>query len=881
MKLWCHALCALILTSVAAHAVPLTPRVVDENGKPVAGAAVEYIDLASATDEPVRASNNARTASDGTLALDLRGIAPGPPTIEIREGNRTVVGGARVRAAGTGYGATLLFAGDNQLVTGAVGSVRGAIRDATGKPLSGAIVKLWSVEKSKDDFSDASATHGLPPIIAVSGVDGAWQIDNLPRGYASFLVSAPNAALDGLKLRLDKAVTVAPDLKLRAAGAVKGRILDFGGRPLKGVAVKLEDDYGDFARSDEDGRFVVPKVPVGTNALEFYGSFELSNVWMGVTDTVKATIPRQGATVDVGEVRADQGLLVSGAVFDAQTKAPIPLLQLSVIGRGMTLTTDAQGRFEARVPKPFWGLSVPTGYEEQGITIDPPDGATEFDMGAILVNQPFRLRPEAIGAPPVIVDPLVLSQAEKAWDALKVEQVYDLNRYLPWVGARRVFEAARRHDAGANPRQIGEGLDNYLAMRARSARTPAQREEVASEGYQLLRPHAVGGWSFGMADIAVLCAHSDDAELREWAGKWYDAQKSRVRKPDSPDKLQWYHIALTERMMQVGAALERPDALTYREIWLHQIDVPNNSSLETARPDWGETLWRADPRWFEEIVGQWPVPQQMLALSGALESETDATQARALLARVEALAKSPQTIAADASRPEKRIPLRDEFLYEARFNFARSMASVDAPAALDALDDARKVVASDEVFDIAFSIARTAIAQGQTELARRALRLGLLDTSTGGVGAPALAMLARSFDAELAAQLMNKARQNATRDSGDVPGWSDVAAYAFALREFDADMGLLMLENQWALRQQLPDGLEAEDSRAGLIVGQEKLAWAMAVYDLPRALQWLSEIKDDRNESNNGIERTRREILASALTPPAERPALLSSFWIR
>ncbi|RYG62941.1 hypothetical protein EON80_22170 [bacterium] len=434
-----------------------------------------------------------------------------------------------------------------------------------------------------------------------------------------------------------------------------------------------------------------------------------------------------------------------------------------------------------------------------------------------------------------------------------------MDRYFEALGARRVYEVARRLDANVSPTQIGEGFSDYLQQRANLARIPAERESVALEGTELLRQYNLNGFSNGMAQIAILAAHGDDIELRDFAARWYAAQKTRVKPLDSPDKVEWYDTAQSEWVMQVGAALGRDDATKYRDIWLTQIDRPNNKYIEQYLPEWGETLWSANPSWFDEIVGTWPVPQQMRAVVGALKVEGNPGRAKALLARLEKLTSDPAVAAADGAPSNSMSPISKsvQSLYQGRTNFARSMALVDAPAALDALDQVRQVIQSGEVYEIAANIARQAVADGQSEIAR-------------------------PFDADLAAQLMEVARKNAlTNFSGvDPTGWSDVSAYAVALRDSDAGVGRLMLEDQWAKRQQTPQSnklFEKEYGHQMLIKAQEKLAWAMAFYDVSRALQWLSEIKDDRDEGNNGLERTHLAILVAALTPPERRSFLLAA----
>ena len=943
MKLFCHALCALLFASLAAHAVPLTIRVVNADDKPVAGATVEYVDYADITDEKPNVAQFVTTAVDGTIALDLRGASGRVGEVVFQSGGKNVLGSARVRDAKLGYGVAALFAGENTLTLQTGVRVSGVIQDATGVPVPGASVRFVRAEKDERDYSDLRAQFGLPPIVTATNVGGRWEIANLPRGYASFIVSAPGYAHDKLEFWIDKSEMTAPELKLRAAGVVRGRILDFDGRPLDAIDVYMEDEYGSYTKSDAQGRFELSGVPVGETALGFsrYG-FN----WTGVSREVKAKIPDQNAIVDIGDVRADEGLLLTGTIVDSITKAPIAGVKLELLANRAILQTDAQGRLDTRIQKPYYGFSVVGNITEKSVMSNGEQTGDKFDVGTIEVerlgatftgrvtdangaviagvrvgwnradryetvapdvrgnfkieNLPFKplvisasdgtRYAEITATPGAPVDlklppATALSDAEieKLWDELRLRRISDLGRTTQALGARRVFETARRFDAKTDPTQIGQGLDDYLSDRARGARTPAERGDIAREGVELLRRFDAGTWSLGMGEIAVLAARTDDAELRAWAAKWYDAQKTQVRKPDSPDKLEWYHSALTERVMQVGAALNRDDATAYRDIWLGQIDKPNSKNSEYDLVYWGESLWLAEPKWFDEIVGQWPASEQMRAILGALKVEQDAAQAKALLARLETLASDPAIAVADAeaAKSNSMSPISESAsnLYEGRTNYARSMALIDAPAALDALDKVQAVIQSGETYQIAAIIARAAIADGRGDIARRALRLGLRDRDAEGSGA--LALVARPFDAELAAQLMEKARVSAMPNNGpfEIAGRADVAAYAFALREFDAGVGRLLLEDQWAKRQQPPGKprFDEESERRDLIRQQEKLAWAMSVYDTERALQWLSEIKDDRNEYNNGIERTRLAILVAALTPPERRSFLLGA----
>ncbi|RYG61535.1 hypothetical protein EON80_23860, partial [bacterium] len=548
--------------------------------------------------------------------------------------------------------------------------------------------------------------------------------------------------------------------------------------------------------------------------------------------------------VDIGDVRADEGLLLSGTVVDDVTQTPIAGVKVKMF-TGAILQTDAQGRFEARVEKPYYGLDVLGDYTEKRVMADGAQNGAKFDVGTIAVerigatlrghvtdekgapvpnarvgwnskgqfsssapdaNGNFEIKglpfkplsvsasdgqrltvativatatpntPVALKLAPVTV-PLAGADIEKLWNELKIKSVSDLDRYFEALGARRVYDVARRLDANVLPTQIGEGFSDYLRQRAHLARTPAERESVAREGIELLRRINLNGFSNGMAQIAIAAARSDEPELRDFAESWYDAQKTRVKPLNSPDKVEWYDEAQSEWVMQVGAALGRDDATKYRDIWLVQIDKPHleNKNSPQYLPEWGKALWSANPQWFDEIVGAWPTPQQMRALNGALSAEANPARAKTLLARLEKLASDPATSAADAAKSNSMGPISKsvQSLYQGRTNFARSMALVDAPPALDALDQVRKVIQSGEVYEIAAIIARQAIVDGQNEIARRALKLGLRDTHTGW-GAPLLASIARPFDADLAAELMVVARQYALSDfwGGGPTGWS-------------------------------------------------------------------------------------------------------------
>ena len=752
------------------------------------------------------------------------------------------------------------------------------VRDENGNAMSQATLKFTSTDDAhllrKPMFGEGGAEVGSTssPVQSESVFDGAGVfVPSLPaadykiEGSGLWGIVAPQTATLTLPETGEKLAPLKIVVRYFAPTRARGRVVDVAGAPIENARVQIsaKHSYRSIsAFSDENGDWslllpgaateptldkieLAPLTFVRGGELKLDGAPE-NNSWKAADIIMARTnIALTGRVVD------DNGGGVAGARVGWNNDAKFE-----------SAATDTQGQFEIK------GLpNVPTI-----IFAASSDGARATAATAT-PGTPLTLK-----LPPATA-PLADAEIEKLWAQLDIKRISDLDRYFETLGNRRVYEVARRVDINANPTQIGEGLSDYFRARASMARTPEERKAVASEGIALLERSNIAAFSGGMAEIAITAARTDDDELRAWAAKWYDAQKPQVKPLDSPDKVEWYDEARTEWVMQVGAALGRDDAEKYRDIWLVQIDKPNNKYIEQFLPEWGEVLWRSDPKWFDEIVGQWPAPQQMRALVGALKVEENAVTATTLLSRLEKLASDPAVVAADAQTSQNRVAVSVESLFEGRTNYARSMALVDAPSALDALDKVQAVIQSGENYQIAATIARAAIANGQSDIARRALKFGLTNRYADGSGA--LALIARGFDADLAAQLMEVARKNATTNFSpfDPDGWADVASYAVALCEFDASAGRLLLEDQWARRQQpakfrIPD---EEYNKRELIKAQEKLAWAMAFYDVPRALQWLGEIKDDRDKSNNGLERTRLAIVVAALTPPERRSFLLGA----
>lgn len=404
MKLFLSATLALFLAPICAHAVPVTLRVADANGQPVADATARVIDYANWVDDantlPTPTEN--RAGAEGIFALDLRGTEGDPKLLRASEGGVPGLGGARVKAPGFGTVNVILFAGENRVTLGPASHVEGVVQDEAGAPIASAKVRLDSVEELSGGFGNYNASSGLAPETVATDAQGRWKMDGLARGFGSFIASAPDAVATESIVDLDGPNVAAPPIVLPPAATIKGRIVDAQGRGVAGVNVYWDGGFGskgDEFYSDANGNFALDDVPLGENRVSFS---RLNATWLGVDEEPEVELERQGQIVDIGEIRQSVGLLLSGRVLDKNGGKPLEGVELRA--HYSVLQGGADGRFVGRVSKPFYSLDAVNGYRliER---INPTDSFGEaVDVGDLTVERavklPLDLRDEAGNAAP-------------------------------------------------------------------------------------------------------------------------------------------------------------------------------------------------------------------------------------------------------------------------------------------------------------------------------------------------------------------------------------------------------------------------------------------------------------------------------------------------
>jgi hypothetical protein len=218
------------------------------------------------------------------------------------------------------------------LVRGAV--LEGQLQDSSGAPLAGRRVQGSTPFDPYAILDSASRMASLGSVC--TDAQGRFVFPQVPAGLALQLVGRNTAGPGAAALAEGPAMqsartTVKPlavgerraiTLVLRPAGAVSGRVLRADETPVPAVKVALQrssvslgdlgvmgDDKGNEAVTDEEGRFLFPRVSDG--------SYEavLTHIGFRVTHSEPLTI-RDGSPVKDVRLLADTGLTLSGRVLD-------------------------------------------------------------------------------------------------------------------------------------------------------------------------------------------------------------------------------------------------------------------------------------------------------------------------------------------------------------------------------------------------------------------------------------------------------------------------------------------------------------------------------------------------------------------------------------
>lgn len=317
--------------------------VVDAAEIPVASTEVTFAALGALRD--------VRTlATDAQGKVRFSGVPAGSFTVSARDPVSRLVGAA----------VSSIVAGQTRNLTlrlQPIGTIRGTVFDVDGKTRR-ADVQVRVISRERGIVSQR-----------VTGTDGAFRFDSLPLSDGPFTL---DAFVDGrVRARVPALVLSQPNetlernITLGAVGTVRGQVTDGGGQVFANARVTLQSLVGQRltfeVRSDAQGRYVVPGVPLG--------AFELTAIASeGRSGHAQGQLVQDGETVVVDILIASNAL--AGTVFERDNVTPVgggvavflapralgPRYSYeSLTGTGtpavLRTTTDAQGRFSFAVTR--------------------------------------------------------------------------------------------------------------------------------------------------------------------------------------------------------------------------------------------------------------------------------------------------------------------------------------------------------------------------------------------------------------------------------------------------------------------------------------------------------------------------------------------------
>jgi len=234
--------------------VDLPGVVLDEAGKPVAGAEVEAV---------YGQAILTRTNTQGQFVL--AGVDPlRELKIEARLGDASSARTAILRAGNTATSPLSLT-----ICRGRISRLAGRVVDRSGRPVGGAAVRIWrQIRREGRSFLKEPLAGEDGRIVLRTGVDGRFRTTRpLPPGD-EYVVDA--AAPGRFPVRTEAQTLTGgdrsvPDIVLPGVRTVTGQVIDHQGQPVAGVRV-LQSGDGPLrteVRTDGDGQFRLPGVIEG------------------------------------------------------------------------------------------------------------------------------------------------------------------------------------------------------------------------------------------------------------------------------------------------------------------------------------------------------------------------------------------------------------------------------------------------------------------------------------------------------------------------------------------------------------------------------------------------------------------------------------------
>jgi protocatechuate 3,4-dioxygenase beta subunit len=348
----------------AAHALPVSVRVVDEANAPIAGAKVWFVTgeidsvrVATTDANGIATADVAEYGGDGSLGGMgwVTALAPGKgigggPILK----SETAGGMAGNVAAGSPRPATTNAPAPQEIKLGPRVSLVGKVQDKDGKPVPNAAVKLMFVfpqfdELTEDTIIPTEVIIGEGPeweeLTVRSDAAGRWAMDFLPPGLTAHyeLIDERFIRLRGSSPLPATGMAEAKTLVASPGAILTGRVVDDKGQPLANVTVQADNgaltSNRDNATTGADGTYRMTRLGPGSTAL-MATSTKITHL---VALPPKPVRTKVGESVTAPDIVFSPGAIVEGRVTDVTNGKPIQ--GVSIMFPGNRAITDAAGNY--------------------------------------------------------------------------------------------------------------------------------------------------------------------------------------------------------------------------------------------------------------------------------------------------------------------------------------------------------------------------------------------------------------------------------------------------------------------------------------------------------------------------------------------------------
>ncbi|AWX32214.1 carboxypeptidase regulatory-like domain-containing protein [Methanosphaera sp. BMS] len=329
----------------AGKETPVTGKVTDETGKPVANAPV--------TVKVGDQTYTGTTDKNGKFSIPVTPEKSGntPVDVSVGETDNTKPANKTTTANVGKQDANLTVDPIKNAEAGKPTNVTGKVTDEDGNPVAGAPVTVKVGDKTYTGNTGEDGKFTIPVTPETSGSQPVQvSVGQTATTKPANKTSTANVGQQDAKATVDPIT----DAKVGKEVPVTGKVTDEQGNPVAGAPVNVTVDGKTYTgTTDEDGNYNIPVTPTKSGSLPVNVNVGATNQTKAAKANTTAKVTKQDPTVTVNPINgaeAGKSVPVTGSVTDEEGKpvanAPV---NVTVDGKTYTGTTDKDGKFSIPV----------------------------------------------------------------------------------------------------------------------------------------------------------------------------------------------------------------------------------------------------------------------------------------------------------------------------------------------------------------------------------------------------------------------------------------------------------------------------------------------------------------------------------------------------